>query len=220
PQTSTRTAATRPVDAATTTATTAPPTPITTTSTATRASTNTAATPAPQTATTTAAPPRPSAARTNNTAPPATTTTSTTPASVASTTTAPTPPPQSPPDPVVTTEPLLAPSAIDVPTQLRAGDAAIVRSDLVAARAAYGVALSATALTHADALRLAEGLYRARDFRGVIAAFARAGTLMRGEEPYRYYLAVAYYETGQYGAAKRELASVLPFIEVTPDVAL
>jgi len=43
---------------------------------------------------------------------------------------------------------------------------------------------------------------------------------MRGEEPYRYYLAVACYETGQYGAAKRELASVLPFIEVTPDVAL
>jgi len=130
-----------------------------------------------------------------------------------------------------TTEPIAAPSnsatsrpqpqpdTIDVPTQLRAGDAAIVRSDLAAARAAYGAALTANVLSHADALRLAEGLYRARDFRGVIAAFARAGSLARGEEPYRYYLAVAYYETGQYAAAKRELAAVLPFIEVTPDVA-
>jgi hypothetical protein len=45
------------------------------------------------------------------------------------------------------------------------------------------------------------------------------GTLARGEEPYRYYLAVALYETGQYARAKQELADVLPFIEITPDVA-
>jgi hypothetical protein len=116
------------------------------------------------------------------------------------------------PDPVIT-------APIDVATQLRLGDAAIIRRDLSAARGAYGGALAARLLSHAEALRLAEGLYRARDFRGAVAAFDRAGTLARGEEPYRYYLAVALYESGQHAAAKRELAVVIPFIELTPDVA-
>jgi tetratricopeptide (TPR) repeat protein len=115
-------------------------------------------------------------------------------------------------------QPVAAPP-VDIATQLRAGDAAIARGDLVAARAAYNAALTSSSLSHANALRIAEGLYRSRDFRGVVAAFTRAGALGRGEEPYRYYLAVALYESGQYGAAKRELTAVLPFIEVTPDVA-
>lgn len=128
----------------------------------------------------------------------------------------PTPPPAPRTETVVITEPL---APVDVASQLRTGDAALIRSDLGAARAAYARALSATAISHAEALRLAEGFYRARDFRNVVAAFGRAGALTRGEEPYRYYLAIAYYETGQYAAAKRELAAVLPFIEETPDVA-
>ncbi len=62
-------------------------------------------------------------------------------------------------------------------------------------------------------------MYRSRDFSGALATFGRIGTLRRGEEPYRYYIAVAAYETGDYARAKKELASALPFIEITPDVA-
>ena len=47
----------------------------------------------------------------------------------------------------------------------------------------------------------------------------RSGGFRSGEESYRYYFAVALYETGQYKAAKRELAEALKFIELTPDVA-
>jgi hypothetical protein len=108
---------------------------------------------------------------------------------------------------------------VDIFAQFAAGDAAIAARDLVRARDAYGRVLDATSLSHRDALRAAEGLYRARAFGLVIRAFALAGTLARAEEPYRYYLAVALYETGQYAAARRELAAVLPFIELTPDVA-
>jgi hypothetical protein len=68
-------------------------------------------------------------------------------------------------------------------------------------------------------MRAAEGLYRARDFAGVVRAFDRAGALRKGEEPYRFYLAVAYYETGRFAAAKKELDATLPYIEVTADVA-
>jgi tetratricopeptide (TPR) repeat protein len=112
-----------------------------------------------------------------------------------------------------------APAPLDIAAQFRTADAATTRGDLVSARAAYRSVLAAERLSHADALRLAEGLYRSRDFAGVVTAFARAGTIGRGEEPYRYYLAVALYETGRYAAAKRELEAVMPFIEVTPDVA-
>ena len=68
-------------------------------------------------------------------------------------------------------------------------------------------------------IRVAEGLYRSRDFAAALNAFARVGTLRRGEEPYRYYIAVAAYETGDYARAKKELAAALPYIEITPDVA-
>ena len=134
-----------------------------------------------------------------------------------------TPAPSSSPDgwkmpPSAAAKPVPAP-VVDFAAQLRAGVAAIARGDLPAARVSYNAALDTPALSHANALRVAEGLYRARDFRGVVAAFGRAGAIGRGEEAYRYYLAVALYESGQYGAAKRELDAVLPFIEVTPDVA-
>jgi tetratricopeptide (TPR) repeat protein len=83
----------------------------------------------------------------------------------------------------------------------------------------YREVLASASLDHANAIRAAEGLYRARDFAGALAAFDRAGAFRRGEEPYRYYVAVASYETGQYERAKRELTAALPYIEITPDVS-
>jgi tetratricopeptide (TPR) repeat protein len=112
-----------------------------------------------------------------------------------------------------------ASSPSDISAQFRVADDAIARGDLAGARIAYRSVLASDNLSHANALRVAEGLYRARDFSGVVSAFTRAGAISRGEEPYRYYLAVALYETGQYAAAKRELMAVIPFIEVTADVA-
>ena len=95
---------------------------------------------------------------------------------------------------------------------------AITAGDLAAARAIYSSRLETPQLPHGDLLKIGEGLYRSRDFRGAVRAFVRAGTLTKGEEPYRYYLAVSLYESGQYAAAKRELAAALPFVERTPDV--
>jgi outer membrane biosynthesis protein TonB len=106
----------------------------------------------------------------------------------------------------------------DLTQQLAAADRAIAAGNLTDARKLYQQLLSAT-LTHEQAIRVAEGLYRARDFSGVIRAFDRAGALKRGEEPYRFYLAVALYETGKFAAAKKELSVALNYIEVTPDVA-
>ena len=67
-------------------------------------------------------------------------------------------------------------------------------------------------------IRIGEGLYRSRDFAPALTAFRRLGTLRPGEEPYRYYIAVALFETGDFAGAKRELTTALPFIEITPDV--
>jgi len=192
-----------------------------------------------QAATIDAAPPAPAPQASGSTPPDAVVTPPATiappPATAQSTTPKAAPPPQpkpaspQPANKVVTPPPsstspddgwkMPAPAPIDIAAQFRAGDAAITRGDLVNARAAYRSVLASSTLSHADALRVAEGLYRSRDFAGVVTAFARAGTIGRGEEPYRYYLAVAFYETGQHAAAKRELAAVMPFIEVTPDVA-
>jgi tetratricopeptide (TPR) repeat protein len=108
---------------------------------------------------------------------------------------------------------------VDVAARLRDAERAISASDLPTARGAYADILTVTSLDHATLLRVAEGTYRSRDFRNTVAAFARLGALAPNEEPYRYYLAVALYETGEYARAKRELAAVLPAIEITPDVA-
>ena len=83
----------------------------------------------------------------------------------------------------------------------------------------YREVLAQPSLDRDTLLRIAEGLYRSRDFAAVLSAFKRVGTLQRGEEPYGYYIAVALYETGDYAGAKRTLSTALPFIEVTPDVA-
>jgi outer membrane biosynthesis protein TonB len=110
------------------------------------------------------------------------------------------------------------PPTRDVAKEIAAADKALEGSNLNEAKRLYRAVLDAT-LTHEQAIRVAEGTYRTRDFPSVLRAFERAGALKRGEEPYRFYLAVAYYETGRIAAAKKELAAALNFIEVTPDVA-
>jgi outer membrane biosynthesis protein TonB len=109
-------------------------------------------------------------------------------------------------------------AAANIAPQLAAAEKTLNAGDLAEARRAYRLLLEAP-ITHEQALRIAEGLYRARDFANVLRAFDRAGALRKGEEPYRFYLAVAYYETGKFAAAKKELASALNYIELTPDVA-
>lgn len=107
---------------------------------------------------------------------------------------------------------------IDVPARLAAGERTLAGGNLAEARKIYRELLEVGGHDHATWIRVAEGLYRSRDFAGVLTAFQRVGTLRPGEEAYRYYIAVAHYENGQYDQAKRELTTVLPFIEVTPDV--
>ncbi len=110
-------------------------------------------------------------------------------------------------------------SASELATRFANAERALTTANLAEARRIYRELLaSASSADHDTAVRIAEGFYRARDFAGALAAFERAGTLRRGEEPYRYYVAVALYETGQYERAKRELAAAVPYIEVTPDV--
>jgi hypothetical protein len=110
-------------------------------------------------------------------------------------------------------------SASEVVTRLAAAERGLSAGNLNDARRAYRELLGAPGLEHETLIRVAEGLYRARDFSGALSAFNRVGTLRRGEEPYRYYIAVALYETGDFARAKKELAAALPYIEVTPDVA-
>jgi tetratricopeptide (TPR) repeat protein len=133
------------------------------------------------------------------------------------------------PKPATTTEPKPTPAkpaptqpakpAINVPARFVAAEQALAGARLSEARTIYREILEQSSLQREDLLRLAEGFYRSRDFANALRTFERMGTLRRGEEPYRYYIAVAYYETGQYARAKQELTAVLPFIEITPDVA-
>jgi tetratricopeptide (TPR) repeat protein len=107
---------------------------------------------------------------------------------------------------------------IDVTAQLAAADRALAVANIDEARRIYRELLGVSTLDHAQLIRLAEGFYRSRDFANVLVAFDRAGALRPGEEPYRYYMAVAAYESRQYERARRELAAALPHIELTPDV--
>lgn len=116
------------------------------------------------------------------------------------------------------TRPEAQPEAAPANT-LADAEKAIAAGDLAMARTIYSTLLEAPQVTHADLLKIGEGLYRVRDFALASRAFARAGTFGKGEESDRYYYAVALYETGQRAAAKRELAAALPHIELTPDVA-
>ena len=116
------------------------------------------------------------------------------------------------------TSPVPAKPALDVPARLAAGERALIAANLAEARKIYRELLDAGGHDHPTWIRVAEGLYRSRDFPGALAAFQHVGALRPGEEAYRYYVAVALYETGQYEPAKRELAGALPYIEITPDV--
>ncbi|MDP9360828.1 MAG: hypothetical protein M3P29_05180 [Acidobacteriota bacterium] len=124
------------------------------------------------------------------------------------------------PQPVVTTTtPASQPAQRNAEASLAEAQRAVDDGDLARARSIYNALLRGPQLPHAAGLRLAEGLYRVRDFAGAARAFQRAGTVGRGEERYHYYYAVALYETGHYGDAKRELAASLPFMTATADVA-
>lgn len=116
------------------------------------------------------------------------------------------------------TQPQTTQRGIDVAGQFAAAERALSSANISEARRLYRELLGATSLDHGMLIRLAEGFYRSRDFANALAAFDRAGGLRPGEEPYRYYVAVAAYELGQYDRARRELAAALPFIEQTPDV--
>ena len=123
------------------------------------------------------------------------------------------------PQPAAPVPVLPQPVVRNADTSLAEAQRAVDDGEINRARSIYNALLSGPALSHAAALRLAEGLYRVRDFAAATRAFQRAGTLGRGEERYHYYYAVALYESGRYGDAKRELNAALPYIAVTTDVA-
>jgi hypothetical protein len=131
---------------------------------------------------------------------------------------------QASPAPAAVTPPLPSQSSAasapppPVRRDLASADRALAADDLLTARAVYRQNLE-TASDRATLLRIAEGLYRARDFAGALLAFDRVGELRSAEQPYRYYRAVAYYETGDYVRAQAELQAALPYIEITDDVA-
>jgi hypothetical protein len=147
---------------------------------------------------------------------PVTTTTQVKPApakpEASTTTTTTTAPPKPQPQPI-------AKPPVNVAARITAAEQALTQARLSDARAIYRELLDANNLQRADILRVAEGFYRSRDFAHALRAFEKLGPLRREEQPYRYYIAVALYETAQYTKAKEELAAVLPFIEETPDVS-
>jgi hypothetical protein len=62
------------------------------------------------------------------------------------------------------------------------------------------------------------GLYEIGAFRQALPVFGRLGVFGRGEEDLRYYYAVVLYETGDFAAARHELACALPYIQESDDV--
>jgi len=127
-------------------------------------------------------------------------------------------PPAEPQISATTPTPPPTTATTDVPDPLAEADRTLASGDVAHARSAYAAILTAPELPHATLLRAGEGLTRTRDFRAAVGAFERAGAFAKGEELYRYYYAVALYESGRYADAKRELAAALPFIQTTPDV--
>jgi tetratricopeptide (TPR) repeat protein len=125
----------------------------------------------------------------------------------------PTPPPPQP----VKSQPQAAASAAPAPSFADA-ERALNAGDLARAGTLYRTIVDSQQLRHAAVLRAAEGLYRSRDFVGAIKAFDRAGAIVKGEEQYHWYYAVALYETGRRREAKRELHAALPYIEMTREV--
>jgi tetratricopeptide (TPR) repeat protein len=110
------------------------------------------------------------------------------------------------------------PATKNADASLAEAQRAIDNGDIGRARSIYNELAGGPELSHAAALRVAEGLYRVNDFAGAARAFQRAGSIGRGEEQSHYYFAVALYETGRYAEAKRELAASLAYITMTADV--
>lgn len=106
----------------------------------------------------------------------------------------------------------------DVSSRLASAERALGSGNLREARRIYRELLATQDLDHGVRIRVVEGLYRSRDFPSTLAAFEKVESLRAGEEAYRYYIAVALYETGQFARARKELAAALPYIELTPDV--
>lgn len=128
-------------------------------------------------------------------------------------------PKPAPPKPAPTPVPVPTPApTFNTAAQMALADQALNRNDLGSARRIYDQVVTQPGLDHATLIHLGEQSYRARDFATAARAFSRSG-FNTSEAPYRYYYAVALYETGQTAAAKRELGLALPYIEVTPDVA-
>ena len=111
------------------------------------------------------------------------------------------------------------PPAASVESKLADAQRALEGGDAARASAIYDALLNGPALDHAPALRLAEGLCGTHEYAKAARAFEMAGTIGAGEERFRYCHAVALYETGHFGDAKRELAAAIPHIAMTPDVA-
>jgi tetratricopeptide (TPR) repeat protein len=111
------------------------------------------------------------------------------------------------------------PAKKTIDARLDEAQQAIDNGDPDSARTIYNALLRDPQLPHAPAMRLAEGLYRVRDFAGALRAFRGVGAIGQDEERYHYYYAVALFETRHYRDACRELDLALPFIEVTEDVA-
>ena len=132
---------------------------------------------------------------------------------------APVPVPVPAPTPVPPTRRPAPATSREIVALIASGDHALAANDLGRARTLFREALEKTPDDRALLFRIAEGLYRARDFAQALRAFTRLMPFRVGEEHYRYYLAVAHYETGDYATAKRELRVALPYIEETPDVA-
>lgn len=105
----------------------------------------------------------------------------------------------------------------DLTAGLAEADRALSAGDVMTARTLYAKLLDVTTLNHATALRIGEGLYQSGAYRDAVRAYARADFLA-GEDQQRYHYAVALYESGQYAAAKRNLAAAIGHIEVTPEV--
>src|SRR5687767_10532864 len=80
-------------------------------------------------------------------------------------------------------------TAVKRPPTFAAAAVALAASRLAEAQAIYLALLDSPSLDRSDLIRVAEGLYRARDYNGTLRAFERIGRLRAGEEPYRYLIA-------------------------------
>jgi len=110
------------------------------------------------------------------------------------------------------------PPAPSVNDRLADAERAVKSGDVTRAAAVYDALLNEP-LDHAAALRLGEDLVAIHDFAKASHAFQKAGAIAAGEERYHYPYAVALYETGHFGDAKRELAAAIPHITMSEEVA-